>query len=453
MREQALPATLRARLESFLERIRTETGVPGIGAGVSIRGERLVVAVGSRVAGRVAPLTAAARYRLGCVTKLLLAALALELERDGVLDLRAPIGAHLAELRECEHGRNVRVEHLLAHTSGYRGTHLLDPRTRVDSWPDFVAYLRAAPALFPPGAVFSYEHTEAVLLGEIISRVTGESSLALVAARLLAPLGIVAAEREVAEDPASAGGHRFDERTRVFLPLEAWPALPPFWLPAFSAFTLTIEDLLAIAEAVSGLGRTRACAALLAPTTRAALATSVVRLPPTAGGPLGELLPVAFARGTGELRDGSRGNTGVSAGQCLGLRFDSYAGICVAVALNARMPYLRDFLLATITRELVGSSDAPRAPPPCVDLASFAGTYLGPGAGTLRARLEDESLLCDIGREHRTETLRIEVALDGSGALVLRTPIPQLSIGFFTEPRSAARGLMLGLSAYRRVAD
>jgi hypothetical protein len=30
--------------------------------------------------------------------------------------------------------------------------------------------------------------------------------------------------------------------------------------------------------------------------------------------------------------------------------------------------------------------------------------------------------------------------------------MPQLSIGFFAEPQSGAVGLMLGLSAYRRLA-
>jgi hypothetical protein len=48
--------------------------------------------------------------------------------------------------------------------------------------------------------------------------------------------------------------------------------------------------------------------------------------------------------------------------------------------------------------------------------------------------------------------LTAELSLDSAGRLVLRSPVPQLSIGFFREPESGAVGLMLGLSAYRRIA-
>jgi hypothetical protein len=68
----------------------------------------------------------------------------------------------------------------------------------------------------------------------------------------------------------------------------------------------------------------------------------------------------------------------------------------------------------------------------------------------VRARYESGRLLCEIGREHRADTLRIELSLDASGRLALRSSMPQLSIGFFAEPHSGSIGLMLGLSAYRR---
>src|SRR5690606_39778306 len=83
----------------------------------------------------------------------------------------------VAELRGTIHGATVRIAHLLSHTSGYRGTHLLDPAMRELDWTGLIALLRAAPQLFPPGTVFSYEHTEAVLLGRILERATGREPL------------------------------------------------------------------------------------------------------------------------------------------------------------------------------------------------------------------------------------------------------------------------------------
>jgi len=340
--------SLQAALEGFVARVQRETRVPGIGVAVSIAGERLETYAGTRRAACSTPLGPDARYHLGCTTKLLLAMLALELAQRGMLDLDAAVGEHIAELRGTRHGRRIRVAHLLSHTSGYRGTHLLDDATRVDRWDDFVAYLKAAPALFPPGAVFSYEHTEAVLLAEIVRRATGRSSLELITEQLLAPLGIAPGVFGPAADERDAGRHRFDARSATYVPLDTALPLTPFWLPAFSSHTVTLDELLRVAEGAMGADR-----ALLADATRTALATTVVRLPPSAGGPLSELLPVGFGLGTAELRDGCRGNTGISAGQCLGLRYDAPSRVAVAVALNATAPHVRDLVLATVAAEIL----------------------------------------------------------------------------------------------------
>ncbi|RPI63405.1 MAG: class A beta-lactamase-related serine hydrolase, partial [Lysobacterales bacterium] len=322
--------SLRPRLQGFVARVQRETGVPGIGVAVSIAGERLEAFAGTRAADRVLPLGPDAHFHLGCTTKLLLAMLALELCDRGALDLDAAVGEYVRELRGTRHGRQVRVGHLLSHTSGYRGTHILDEATRVDAWDDFVAYLEDAPALFTPGTVFSYEHTESVLLGEVVRRVARRPSLELIHERLLAPLGIEPGTFGAAADERDAGRHRFDGTSRSFVPLDTARPIAPFWLPAFSAFTVTLADLASIAEtALPNSGAARP----LSDRTLAALAMSVVRLPPAAGGPLSELLPVAFGLGTGELRDRCRGNTGISAGQCLGIRFDVDTQVAIAVAL------------------------------------------------------------------------------------------------------------------------
>jgi CubicO group peptidase (beta-lactamase class C family) len=441
--------SLRSRLQSFVARVQRETAVPGIGVAVSIAGERLDAFAGTRAVGRAQPLGPDARFHLGCITKLLHAMLALELSQRGVLHLDDVVGEYVPELRATDHGRLIRVGHLLSHTSGYRGTHVLDEASRLGSWDDFVAYLESAPALFAPGTVFSYEHTEAVLLGEIVRRVAQRPSLELVRERLLAPLGIEPGTFAAAPDARDAGRHRFDGASRSFVPFGETRAFPAFWLPAFSAFTVTLADLLAIAQ--SALPQSRE-SLRLSDKTLAALATSVVRLPPAAGGPLRELLPVAFGLGTGEMRDGCRGNTGISAGQCVGLRFDVDKRVAIAVALNATAPHVRDFVLATVASEIVGAPAKREAEPFAFELAALEGTYVGPGGGIVRARFERERLVCEIGREHKQGTLTVELALDGGGRLALRSPVPQLSIGFFAEPQHGAIGLMLGLSAYARAA-
>ena len=128
-----------------------------------------------------------------------------------------PLATYLPELRDSAYGQTVLCEHLLSHTSGYRGTSIFDSRMRAFSWDGLVAYLKSAPQLFAPGTVFSYEHTESVLLVK--------SSGASAAQR-------VRWTRTAAFDGMSAGRHVFDERTGRFVALDAAEPIPPFWQPA-----------------------------------------------------------------------------------------------------------------------------------------------------------------------------------------------------------------------------
>jgi hypothetical protein len=420
MREHFAAANLQARLAALAARTHEETQIPGIALGISIDNQRTYAVAGTRVVGGQQPLTLGCRYELGCAGKLPLAITAHELARGGRLELTDPIAAYLPELRGSSHGDAVRCEHLLSHTSGYRGTSMFADETRAFTWETLVRYLNHAPRLFAPGSVFSYEHTESVLLGEIVRRVGG------------AP--------ERADDaPATegAGKHRFDEHSGRFVALDDTDAIPAFWRDAFSPRRVTIDDLLTLGEAAMSVSE---------------LQRSVVRLPRTAGGPLRELLPVAFGLGSAELRGGYRGNTGVAVGQCVGLRFAAERKICVAVALNALAPYLRDFVLTALCSEIGGRPERHDAEPFDFELRDLTGKYIGPGTASVDVRLADQRLICRLGHEDRPGGLPVDFVLDDDGRPVLRSPIPHLSLGFFAEPSEGAVGLMLGLSAYRRVA-
>jgi hypothetical protein len=50
------------------------------------------------------------------------------------------------------------------------------------------------------------------------------------------------------------------------------------------------------------------------------------------------------------------------------------------------------------------------------------------------------------------QKVTVELVLDDDGQLVLRSAAPQLSMAFFREPSSGDLGLMIGLSAYKRIA-
>ena len=410
---------LQRRLDELATRVCAETKLPGIVLGVSIDDRRLTAFAGTRVAAQPLPIAASSRFELGCAAKLSHAMLAHRLARNGDLDLDAQLGKYLPELRKSAHA-SVRVAHLLSHTSGYRGTNILDEQTRSLDWNRLVSYLHRAPRLFEPGTVFSYEHTESVLLGEVLDRVRGRAARP------------PALERD---ESAHAGRHRFDARTGEFVTLEKGEAISPFWRAAFAERAVTINELLALGETALGMSE---------------LQRTVVRLPPTVGGPLRELLPIGFGLGSAELRGGFRGNTGISAGQCVGLRFHSKRKLCVAVALNAIVPYLRDFVLTAICREVTGLAEPQEAEPLGVGLDELDGFYIGPGSATVNVRTIKGRIVVTLGREDRPEQLEVQLAVDDDGRPVLQSPLPHLSLGFFRRPRNNSVGLMLGLCAYAK---
>jgi CubicO group peptidase (beta-lactamase class C family) len=434
-------------LRRFIAHVRKETRVPAIAIAVRADGRRWYACAGAAADG--APLTEHHRFHLGCATKLLLGAVTLELSMRSELDLAAPLGGVLHELASSPHGE-IRIAHLLSHTSGYRGTDLGDAAVRNLSWSGLVELLRRSPRHFPPGQTFSYEHSEAVLLAEILLRITGRTGLDLVQELVFAPLGIVPAEIVTSHgDALDAGRHEIDAQGH-FAPIGTAPQVPALWAPAFSRFAISVADLTTIAEALCTHGPDAPRCAVSAGALEL-LHRPVVTLPPGTGGPLSELLPTAFGLGAARLRGDFVGGSGLTHGQCLGVRFDPATGLAVSVGLNATVPHLRDLVLTAVCREVTGRPAAAEVPPLGFMLEPLVGRYRGPGRSLAEITCADDRLICALGREDSAERLRAELALDDQGRCVLRTPIPQLSIGFFRET-DARIGLMIGLHAYKRVA-
>lgn len=436
-------------LPAFLDRVRAETRIPGIGAAFSVAGRRAFGLSGMLRADDAAPLTPDARFHMSCVVKVLLALATLELVERGHAALDDRLGGHLPELGGAAAGRAVTLRHLLSHTSGYKGTNLLEPGARRLTWPAFAAYLRRAPQFFRPGTVFNYEHSEAVLLAKILERCTGGGTSALIHELVLEPLRIPPPVRDTqCSDSVRSGHHAYAAASGTFSRIEIeQPA--PFWRGAFSNRTLSLRELLTLAEALAGAARAR----LPRPSALDLMRQPAVTLPPTLGGPLRELLPVTFGLGAAGLRAGWLGNTGVTQGQCIGLRYDPARRIAVAVGLNAMAPHVRDLLLNAICDAISPRERAPE-PPPQFDfsLHELAGRYHGGGNSRVDAAFTGGRLVCEIGSRGASKTLRVELALDEANELRLHTPVPQLSIGFFREPGADTPALMLGLNAYKRVA-
>jgi CubicO group peptidase (beta-lactamase class C family) len=112
-------------------------------------------------------------------------ALMLLVER-GKVDLDAPVARYLPEFNGTGTAA-ITVRHLLTHTSGLRGT--LPLREAADSAAALQMVLTTTP-LVPPGTRMVYSDLNAILLGEIVWRASGEPLDLFVMREIFSPLGV-----------------------------------------------------------------------------------------------------------------------------------------------------------------------------------------------------------------------------------------------------------------------
>lgn len=421
-------SSLRARLTAFCRDAR----VPGAVVAVHTAERRLDVAVGHHDLAANEALDVDASFELGCVAKPLLAAATIELARRGRLNLDDPLERYLPELGTIAYGREVCVSHLLSHTSGYVGTGLHEAPPAGLDWPGLIELLARSSRLFHPGVVFSYEHSETVLLGRVLAARVGERPESLIERLVLGPAGVSP------DAEASAGRHGVDKQGRLAR-MVAPHRGDTFWQPGFG-LALSIPALARAARFFAGQGRQ----SLLAP-----MQAGAVVLPPMVAGPACPELPVAFGRGIARFRGGWLGASGIGVGQSAALRFNPGQGTVVALALNVLAPGFRDALLAAICRDLVPAEREPAATVG-VPLDAFVGDYRGSGDGFIRARGTADLLELEIGSRRTPRRLRAQILRNGHD-LTLDADLPHLAIGL-SAPNGSDPWLMLGLTAFGRSA-
>lgn len=139
------------------------------------------------------PVTPTTVFKLASLSKPLTALTVMVLERDGLLDLDAPIAAYLPDYPR--HAAEVRVRHLLTHTSGipdfvtlpsfFSGASRLD---HTDA--EVRAHFADLPLEFEPGSRYGYSNSGYRLLDMIVARVAGASFAEVLTERVFRPAGM-----------------------------------------------------------------------------------------------------------------------------------------------------------------------------------------------------------------------------------------------------------------------
>jgi len=213
----AVQGTCDRRLEGVRTALAEQLEREELGASIAVDldGETVVDLWGGfRDEARTTPWTSDTIVNVWSTTKTITNLAMLTLVERGQLDVHAPVAEYWPEFA-ANGKQDVRVRHLMSHTSGVAGW---DPPFTVDDlydWETSTARLAAQAPWWEPGTASGYHaNNQGHLLGEVLRRVDGRSLKRYVADELAGPLG---ADFQI--------GARPEDRDRIA------PVVPPPPLP------------------------------------------------------------------------------------------------------------------------------------------------------------------------------------------------------------------------------
>ena len=193
-------AALQQRLQHALDQVREERGFPGAVLGVAqADGTSFALATGVSDREKGTAMTTDLLLLQGSIGKTYVAATALQLVKEGKLDLDSKIATLLsgeAWLSRLPNVQEITVRMLMNHTSGLVRYEFQEAFTRdlsahpEKTWrpAELVAYVLDSPAPFPAGTKWEYSDTNYIVLGLVVEKVTGAKLADEIDRRLLRPL-------------------------------------------------------------------------------------------------------------------------------------------------------------------------------------------------------------------------------------------------------------------------
>lgn len=197
---RAIPAALPesvgfdpARLDRVQEYLasQVDSAYPGAVVAVGRHGRlALLAAVGHYRDGDERPVEPETVYDLASLTKVIgLTTECMILVQEGKLDLDAPVQRYLPEFRGPQKDA-VTIRLLLTHSAGLAADLPLFDSTR--SRAAALTMVDTSPLLSTPGTKFVYSDLSAIVLMQVVERITGQSLDAYLEARVFGPLGMTA---------------------------------------------------------------------------------------------------------------------------------------------------------------------------------------------------------------------------------------------------------------------
>jgi len=184
-------ANYRPRLERTLAERADAYAVPGAVVGVMLGDEIEVATYGVANLATGVEVTPDTLFQIGSIAKLYTATLLCQMEGAGVVSLDEPVRAQLQEFAVADPGATLEItpRHLLAHTSGMHGDHLIDTGWNPDALERYVETLHALGQIHAPDETYSFCNTGFGVAGRLIEVATGEHYDRVLRRRLVRPIG------------------------------------------------------------------------------------------------------------------------------------------------------------------------------------------------------------------------------------------------------------------------
>jgi CubicO group peptidase (beta-lactamase class C family) len=359
-----------------LHDLAIEEDVQGAVLGVWVDGQESVAAHGMLNAATGVSTTPDALFQIGSITKVWTATMIMQLIDEGCLSLDTTVAEILPGVRlgREDASAEVRIDHLLTHTSGIDGDNFTDTGRGADCVERYAAVLASAARIFPPGAAYSYCNAGFVVLGRVIEVLDGREWDASLRERMVGPLGLTQTVTlpEEAILHRVAAGHR--EQPHQDQPVSVW-GLPRSVGPA-GLITASARNVLTFARLHLDEGVTRDGTRLVSQASASAMRQPRATIPS-----LGR--DEAIGLGWRLHRWGGRrifGHDGGTIGQTAYLRIDPEARVAACLLTNSpatRSLFERLFseVFGTHAGVTVPAGPEPAPEPVDLDLERHAGGY------------------------------------------------------------------------------
>ncbi|MUM20065.1 beta-lactamase family protein [Mycobacterium sp. CBMA271] len=247
IRPAELDTATSATLDTAISEVLASTGVPGAIVGVWGPKGRYVRTFGVANTTTHEPMHPDFFHRIGSVTKTFTVTAVLLLVDEGKVGLDDPIAKYVDGVPG---GSKVTLRQLARMQSGLFNYSMslafnhdleADPRRRYGTQ-QLLDYAFAQPPNFPPGQGYEYSNTNAVLLGQVVEKVSGKTLPAYVREHIADPLGLSHTsfpDTNAIPDPHAQGYTQLTP-TGPLIDCTDWS---PSWASWAGAMVSTLEDL------------------------------------------------------------------------------------------------------------------------------------------------------------------------------------------------------------------